>query len=136
MHPDISSSTKAVDIMNSMMNDVEPLATEATQLAQYFSKPGSPDSHVSTVTQELAIHHVSGYKGCHQVHQLQVTQGLTLIKGELLKKNVCVYSKNVLNTKTYILQRTGIKLEGSLNLIVASFHRFAFWFLFVIAYLG
>ncbi|XP_075406939.1 histone H2B type 2-K1-like [Tenrec ecaudatus] len=54
VHPDISTSSKAMSIMNSFVNDVvERLAAEATQLAQYSGSTTLTSREVQTAVRLL-----------------------------------------------------------------------------------
>ncbi|XP_036268609.1 histone H2B type 2-E1 [Pipistrellus kuhlii] len=54
MHPDIGISSKAMSIMNSLVNDVfERLAGEATRLAQYSGRTTLTSWEIQTVVHLL-----------------------------------------------------------------------------------
>ena len=79
VHPDTGISSKAMDIMNSFVNDVfERVATEASRLAHYDKKSTISSREIQTAIRlllpgELAKYAVSeGNQGCDQVHQQQV----------------------------------------------------------------
>ena len=65
VHPDTGISSKAMSIMNSFINDVfEKIATEASKLARYNSKPTVTSREIQTAVRlilpgELAKHAVS-----------------------------------------------------------------------------
>ncbi|KAL2462850.1 Histone H2B.11 [Forsythia ovata] len=65
VHPDIGISSKAMEIMNSFINDIfEKLAQEASRLATYNKKPKITSRKIQTAIQlvlsrELAKHAVS-----------------------------------------------------------------------------
>lgn len=65
VHPDTGISSKAMNIMNSFINDIfEKIATEAAKLARYTKKPTVTSREIQTAVRlalpgELAKHAVS-----------------------------------------------------------------------------
>ena len=65
VHPDIGVSSKAMSILNSMMNDMfDKVATEAAKLSRYSKKPTITSREIQTAVRlvlpgELAKHAVS-----------------------------------------------------------------------------